>query len=81
MDDVDDCCVARVLSLTLVTTKAVCGKIVHCSSTVTALMRAAKRCAESEAHSDTSGLVIHTKSQDRNRKDIQLCTGFLPTGG
>ena len=80
MDDVIDCCMAGVSALTLVAAEAMCGDIVHCSSTVTALMRVAKRCAESEAYSDTSSLIIHTKSQGRNRKGVRPCTGFLPTG-
>ena len=52
MDNVVDCCIAGVSSLTLVAAEAVCGEILHCNSTVTALMRATKRRAESEAHSD-----------------------------
>ena len=81
MDGVVDCCMAGVLALTLVATEAMCGEIVHCSSTVTALMWAAKRRAESEAHSNTNNLIIHMKSKGRNRKGVQPCTGFLPTGG
>ena len=81
MDDLVGCCMAWVSALTPVAAEAVCGEVVHCDSTVTALMRTAKRRAKSEAHSDTGSLVIHTKSQGRNREGVQLCTGFLPTGG
>ena len=81
MDDVVGCCMTGVSALTPAAAEAVCSEVVHCGSTVTALMRAAKRHAESEAHSDTGGLIIHTKSQGRNREGVQPCTGFLTTGG
>ena len=59
-----------VSALTPVAAKAMCGEVVHCGSAVTAHMRTTKGCAESEAHSDTGGLVIQPKSQSHNRKGV-----------
>ena len=43
MEVVVDCCMVLVAALTPVAAEAMCGEIFHCNSTVTALMRAAKR--------------------------------------
>ena len=77
MDDVADFCLTGMSVLAPAAAEAVYGEVVHCGT----LMRTAERCAKSEAHSDTGGLVVYPKSQGHNRKGVQPCTGFLPTGG
>lgn len=64
MYNVIQCNMMEMLTVTLVTTKAVCGLTVHFGITMLTKMWSVEKIVKSKAHCYTKGVVVHTKAKE-----------------